>query len=70
MLRFGGTLSLNGLIVYIANNTDKVLLGRFYGAEVLGIYGRGYQLINIPIENLNSAIGLVAFPALSRIQDF
>lgn len=27
-LRFGGTISLNSLIVYIVNNTDKVLLGR------------------------------------------
>ena len=69
MLHFGGTISLNGLVVYFANNTDKVLLGRFCGAEALGIYGRGYQLINIPTENLNSAIGSVAFPALSRIQD-
>lgn len=39
MLRFGGTVTLNGLIVYIVNNTDKVLLGRFCGAEALGIYG-------------------------------
>jgi PST family polysaccharide transporter len=69
MLHFGGMLSLNSLIVYFANNIDKVLLGRFCGAEALGIYGRGYQLINIPTENLNYAIGSVAFPALSRIQD-
>ena len=69
MLHFGGTISLNGLIVYFANNTDKILLGRFCGAEALGIYGRGYQLINIPTENLNSAISSVAFPALSRLQD-
>lgn len=69
MLRFGGTVSLNGLIYYIATNTDKILLGRFCGAEALGIYGRGYQLISIPTENLNSAVGSVAFPALSRIQN-
>ncbi len=33
------------------------------------IYGRAYQLINIPTDNLNSAVGEVAFSALSRIQD-
>lgn len=69
MLHFGGNVSLNSLIAYFANNTDKILLGRFCGAEALGIYGRGYQLISIPTENLNAAIGSVAFPALSRIQD-
>jgi PST family polysaccharide transporter len=60
---------LNGLVVYIASNFEKVLLGRFWGADALGIYGRAYQLINIPTGNLNSAAGEVAFSALSRLQD-
>jgi O-antigen/teichoic acid export membrane protein len=69
MMRFGGTITLNGLVVYIASNFEKVLLGRFWGADALGIYGRAYQLINIPTANLNSAAGEVAFSALSRLQD-
>jgi PST family polysaccharide transporter len=69
MLRFGGTVTLNGLVVYVAYNFDKVLLGRFWGADVLGLYGRAYQLVNIPTENLNTAIGGVAFSALSRLQE-
>jgi O-antigen/teichoic acid export membrane protein len=69
MMRFGGTITLNGLIVYVAYNLEKVLLGRYWGADVLGIYGRAYQLSNIPTDNLNSSVGGVAFSALSRIQD-
>jgi O-antigen/teichoic acid export membrane protein len=69
MMRFGGTVTLNSLIVYVASNFEKVLLGRFWGAEVLGLYGRAYQLNRIPTDNLNSAVGEVAFSALSRIQD-
>lgn len=69
MMRFGGTLTLNGLITYFASNLDKVLLGRFWGADALGIYGRAYQLVNIPTDNLNSAAGGVIFAALSRLQD-
>jgi O-antigen/teichoic acid export membrane protein len=69
MMHFGGTVTLNGLVVYIASNFEKVLLGRFWGADALGIYGRAYQLINIPTGNLNSAAGEVAFSALSRLQD-
>jgi PST family polysaccharide transporter len=68
MVHFGATTTLNGLVVYAAYNLEKVLLGRFWGAEALGIYGRGYQLANIPIENLNSAVGGVALSALSRMQ--
>jgi PST family polysaccharide transporter len=45
------------------------VLGRFWGVDALGIYGRAYQLINIPTDNLNSAAGEVAFSALSRLQD-
>jgi O-antigen/teichoic acid export membrane protein len=69
MLRFGGMAALNGFIVYITFNFEKLLLGRFWGAEALGLYGRAYQLINIPTENLNSAIGGVALSVLSRLQD-
>ena len=69
MMRFGGTLTLNGLVAYVAYNLEKVLLGRFWGADAIGLYGRAYQLVNIPTDNLNSAVGEVAFPALSRVQD-
>jgi len=69
MMHFGGTITLNSLVVYIASNFEKVLLGRFWGADALGIYGRAYQLINIPTGNLNAAAGEVAFSALSRLQD-
>jgi O-antigen/teichoic acid export membrane protein len=69
MMRFGGTLTLNGLVLYISTNLEKVLLGRFWGAEAIGIYGRAFQLSKIPTDNLNSAVGQVAFSALSRVQD-
>jgi PST family polysaccharide transporter len=68
-MRFGGTITLNGLVVYVASNFEKVLLGRFWGVDAIGIYGRAYQLVNIPTSNLNSTVGEVAFSALSRLQD-
>jgi O-antigen/teichoic acid export membrane protein len=69
MIHFGGMLTLNGLVVYVATNFEKILLGRFWGVDAVGLYGRAYQLINIPTENLNSAAGEVGFAALSRLQD-
>ena len=69
MLHFGGTVTLNTVVTYVAYNIEKVLLGRFWGADVLGLYGRAYQLINIPTQNLNIAIGGVTFAALSRLQN-
>lgn len=69
LIRFGGTLTLNGLIMYVSANLEKVLIGRVWGAEAIGVYGRACQLNKIPIDGLNSAVGQVAFSALSRLRD-
>ena len=69
MMHFGGTLTLNGLVAHVAYSADKVLIGRFWGADAIGIYGRAQQVINTPTDGLNSAVGEVAFSALSRLQD-
>ena len=68
MLRYGGVVTLNSLVVYVAYNADKVLVGRLLGAEALGIYGRAYQLASIPTENLHSTLSWVMLPALARVQ--
>ena len=68
LMYFGGGLTLVNLIVYTAYNFEKVLLGRFWGAGVLGVYGRAYQLSNIPTDNINSAFWGVAFSGLSRVR--
>jgi O-antigen/teichoic acid export membrane protein len=69
LLRFGGTVTLNGLVIYAGYNFEKILLGRYWGSDALGMYGRAFQLISLPTSNLNAAIGAVAFAALSRLQD-
>jgi len=68
MVRFGSILTLNGLVVYIAYNTEKILLGRFWGPAALGLYGRAFQLSNLPVQQLTGAVSSVAFPMLSRLQ--
>jgi PST family polysaccharide transporter len=69
MLQFGFGTTLNGFVSYFANNIDKLLLGRVWGTEALGLYGRAFHLINFPGDNLNATIGEVAFAALSRTKD-
>jgi O-antigen/teichoic acid export membrane protein len=69
MLHFGGTMTLNGFVAAANSSVDKLLLGRFWGAEALGLYGRAYHLIWFPCDNINVTIGEVAFAALSRTKD-
>jgi PST family polysaccharide transporter len=68
MLRFGVLATCNSFVVFLAWNAEKILLGRFWGADALGLYGRAYQLVTLPIHQLNDSVANVAFPALSRIQ--
>ena len=68
LLRFGATVTLNNLIVFLAYNVEKILIGRYWGAPALGIYGRAYQLINLPTASLNAAVAGVALSSLSRLQ--
>jgi PST family polysaccharide transporter len=69
LVKFGGTITLNTLVVHVAFSMDKLLLGRYWGAEVLGFYGRAKALINFGSSSLHSAVGPVVFVALSRMQD-
>jgi PST family polysaccharide transporter len=69
MLLFVFGTTLNGFVSYFANNIDKLLVGRVWGTEALGLYGRAFHLINFPGDNLNSTVGEVAFAALSRTKD-
>jgi len=56
-------------MVFLSYNAEKLLIGRFWGASALGIYGRAYQLINIPTASINGAVSGVALSSLSRLQD-
>jgi PST family polysaccharide transporter len=69
MLHFGWMATCNNFVVFFAWNSDNILIGRFWGAEALGLYGRAFQLVTLPILQLNAAISGVAFSALSRLQD-
>jgi PST family polysaccharide transporter len=46
-----------------------VLIGRFWGALQLGLYARAYQLLVMPLTQINAPISAVAVPALSRLLD-
>ncbi len=66
MLGFGGALTTHGMIGYFANNMDNVLLGRFWGDAILGLYATAYSLMMRPISLAGYGVGEAAIPALSR----
>jgi O-antigen/teichoic acid export membrane protein len=69
MLSFGGHLTGFAFVNYFARNLDNLLIGRYWGAYQLGLYSRAYQVLTLPIDQINSPITAVAVPALSRLTD-
>lgn len=69
MIAFGSHVAGSNILTYIAGNLDKVLVGRYFGADLAGLYGRAYQLLIFPIQQFNTPATSVAVPALSRLQN-
>lgn len=69
MLVFGGNVTGFSFINYIARNIDNVLIGKYWGAQQLGFYAKAYQLLLLPLNQINAPVGAVAIPTLSRLVD-
>lgn len=54
---------------YFSANVDYIFVGRFLGADVLGVYTIAYQLVVMPFLKLNPVLTKVAFPVFSIKQD-
>ncbi|MGG3643099.1 teichuronic acid biosynthesis protein TuaB [Bacillus gobiensis] len=66
---FGGFQLASRLVNRIGANIDMILIGRFLGAEALGIYNLAYQIVTIPVLKINPIITRVAFPIFSKHQN-
>jgi PST family polysaccharide transporter len=68
MVGFGANITAFDLVNYFHRNLDNLLIGKFWGADALGLYSRAYQLLMFPITAIRGPINAVAFPAMSRLQ--
>jgi PST family polysaccharide transporter len=68
MLAFGGHLTGFNTLNYFTRNFDNVLIGAVFGAGPLGLYSRAYNLLMLPIRQINGPISGVVMPALSALQ--
>lgn len=69
MLSYGGNLTGYNVTNYFARNLDNALIGKFWGAYQLGVYSRAYQMLLMPMAQINNPLVAVAVPALSRLTD-
>ncbi|WP_345481941.1 lipopolysaccharide biosynthesis protein [Amnibacterium soli] len=57
------------LLGYAGKNTDTVVIGTLIGAGPLGVYNRAFQLLALPLTQINAPSTRVALPVLSSLQD-
>lgn len=69
LLGFGSSLAVTQVISYFTRNLDSVGIGKVWGAHALGPYDRAYQLMILPLNQINTPMTRVAVPVLARVAD-
>lgn len=67
-LGFGSKYSVIGFLEFIGANVDALLIGRWYGDTILGLYNRAQLVVKLPMHHIGTAITKVLFPVLSSAQ--
>ena len=68
LVGFGANMASGGFIYSLAKGADGLLVGRFYGADSIGLYSRASALLNRPMDQFLAPISSVFVPTLSRVQ--
>ncbi|MEM1056857.1 MAG: lipopolysaccharide biosynthesis protein [Bacteroidota bacterium] len=69
LVRFGGGVSLQGLLNSLARQGDAIVVGRMLGASALGLYNRSYKMMALPAGFLAESFNGVLFPVMSQVKD-
>lgn len=69
LMDFGAGQSIGRIGVFLANQADNLVVGRWLGAVALGLYSRAYQLMAVPTALLGDVLDRVLFPTMARVQD-
>lgn len=65
----GKWITTGGILNYLFQNTDKIIIGRLLGTGPLGVYQLGYSLAILPITEIADVFSRVTFPIYSRIAE-
>lgn len=66
--RYGRQILAESIGSFFYNTVDDWFVGKFMGESALGLYGKAYQLGNLPTTELTLVLGRVLFPSFSKLQ--
>ncbi|PPF57348.1 hypothetical protein C5B94_01420 [Clavibacter michiganensis] len=65
--RNAGHISLVQVLTYAASNAPSLIASYSMGPRAAGIYNQAYQLLVVPLQQVNGPLQRIAVPSLSRI---
>jgi PST family polysaccharide transporter len=68
LLNYGKHVSIQGILGFVSNNIDYLVIGYALGSHALGVYTMAFMVANL-IPTLSQTALSVIFPALSRLRD-
>ena len=68
LLRYGLPLLGAHLLNYLTGNVDTLTIGARFGAVSVGLYDRAFQLVRMPLLQLQAPSTRVALPVLAQLQ--
>ncbi|CAI2136906.1 Lipopolysaccharide biosynthesis protein wzxC [Serratia fonticola] len=68
IFRFSANLVGFNFVNYFSRNLDQIIIGRFFGPSVLGVYSLAYRLMLFPLQNITAVLTRSLYPILSRLQ--
>ncbi|RMH18245.1 MAG: lipopolysaccharide biosynthesis protein, partial [Gemmatimonadetes bacterium] len=69
LTRFGLGISIAGVNNQVARKADAFVVGRWLGADALGLYERAYQFVVMPLALLGQVMDRVLFAAMAQRQE-
>lgn len=69
LINYGWKILATNLVNAIYDNLKNLIIGKKYSSTDLAFYSKGKQFPELIVNNINSSIGSVLFPAMSLIQD-
>ncbi|WP_253954894.1 lipopolysaccharide biosynthesis protein [Lactiplantibacillus pentosus] len=68
LFSYGWKLLVQGFLITLYDNIRSLAIGKFYSARSLAFYTKGNQYPNLIVTNIDTAMGRVLFPAMSKEQ--
>lgn len=67
-LRFGATMFVSTAVYFVSQNLAAIIIGKFIGVEILGLYNVAYNLGIVPAQKIQSVLTSVLMPAFATRQ--